>query len=465
MTTYEQSEFGATHNSYSGGVSRGSALGPIRCVELDFHDNGYDDFRDYRVGHGWPGDQTAFGDGNPTSPLLRDWLGLIRQWSVDHEGHVPITIVLDAKDDLTDNDEGGDLEDLNETLQSVLGGRLFTAEEFGSGPWPDVNDLKEKILCVLSGNEGTRVYYRWTRGSTPSIVVNTKGDVVLAYQSTAKDLRCWTGRVELLATGIQWRRRATYRWSTFPLSDPAVAINEDGWVVAVHGIAATSDFPTPVVESRVGRLQGDGGINWFSSDRYALGREPTVQITGDTVRSIFRKPSGSGRQVSRGRLDPQRRKVKWGKPKATTAAPFPRDVAQWESQTLRCAVGSLGEVTALLGAGTPQPVRFRQIAFSERQAGESSVYRPRRALPPSTGQQQNCNSGRPAGGARGQGLGIRHWRRDRPPRQHGRRRQAHRSAVHRLSGPVWGRDISGSHAVPCSYLAGSQLDLNASDAS
>jgi hypothetical protein len=377
MSTFERSEFGATHNSYSGGSRQSldaQLSGGVRCVELDFHDNGYDDFRDYRIGHGWPGDQVALGSGNPTNPLLRDWLGVIRQWSSHHPGHAPITIILDVKDDLTDNDLGGDLEDLNDTLRSALGTPLFTAEELGSGPWPEVTDLNDKILCVLSGNEGTRVYYRWTRGSAPAIGVNTRGDVVLAYESTARDLRCWTGRVELLTTGTQWRRRATYRWSAFPLRDPAVAINDDGWIVAVHGIDATADFPSPVVEGRVGHLQIDGRVDWYSSDRYALGQAPTVRLVGDTVQSIFRAPGGGGTRLSRGLLDRQGRQVRWADAISTDAQPYPRDTAQWQSQTLRCGVGALGVVTAGLDPGPQEPVRFRQLAFSERQAGESSEF-------------------------------------------------------------------------------------------
>ena len=107
MKRYSQCEFAATHNSYSG-KDRGSlsdqlAAG-IRCVELDFHDNGYEDFRDYRVGHMGPGAEVAAGHGNPLSPLLKDWLGAVSQWSLAHKGHTPITVVLDSKDDLTDND-------------------------------------------------------------------------------------------------------------------------------------------------------------------------------------------------------------------------------------------------------------------------------------------------------------------------------------------------------------------------
>jgi len=377
MSRFEESEFGATHNSYSGAL-RGSIeaqlSGGIRCVELDFHDNGYEDYRDYRLGHGWPGDQVALGGGNPLSPLLRDWLGVVAQWSSDHPGHAPVTVVLDVKDDLTDNEAGGDLEDLNQTLESVFGPRLFTPEQLGTGPWPDVSALRDRTLFVLSGRVGTRVYYRWTRGTGPSIAVNDGGDVVLAYQSTSGDLRCWTGRIALAATGIAWSRRGTYSWNSAPLSDAAIAINDDRWVVAVHTVDASPGFPAPVAESRVGRLQADGRVTWFSSERYAVGRAPTIRIDGDAVRSVLLTADGRGRRICHGRLDRQRRKIRWGKAKSTTTAPFPRDVAAWQSHDLRCAVGSLGEVTASVDPEPPVPVRFRQIAFLERQDGETSEF-------------------------------------------------------------------------------------------
>ena len=237
MAGYDVTRTRATHNSYSGGA-RGSLpqqldLG-VRCLELDFHDNCYGELKDYRVGHLTPGSEVACGNGNPDTFLLRDWLGTIRGWSDAHPGHTPITIVLDAKDDLTDNNKGGDLEDFNATLERVFGAKLYTRNEFdGAGAWPELAQLSDRILCVLSGNGSTRAAYRWAFGAAPAIAVNDGGTIAVAYQSTAGDLNCWTGTITA-PRDVTWRRKTTYALSNLGLSRPAIAISADGWLVAVH---------------------------------------------------------------------------------------------------------------------------------------------------------------------------------------------------------------------------------------
>src|SRR5206468_1626689 len=117
-------------------------------------------------------------------------------WSAANQGHGPITIVFDLKDDLTDNDDGGDLEDLNRTLMTAFGQRLFTRDEYDqrAGEWPDVAALRDRLLCVLSGDGSSRAAYRWAFGSAPAIGANADGDVVLLYRSTIGDLNCWSGK-------------------------------------------------------------------------------------------------------------------------------------------------------------------------------------------------------------------------------------------------------------------------------
>jgi hypothetical protein len=368
---YDLAQFGATHNSYSGG-RRGSLEGQlvagIRCVELDFHDNGYREYRDYRVGHVSPECEVAVGGGNPSGFLLRDWLSVIAAWSADHAGHGPITLVLDCKDDLTDNDDEGDLEDLNQTLESVFPLRLFSPGELGSGEWPDVEALKDRVLCVLSGHGGTRLFYRWTRGSSPAISVNANGAVVLVYQAAAKDLRCWTGRIDPFGGRIQWQRRGTYRWNAAPLSHPAVAMNDEGWVVAVHEVRPTPDFPSAVVESVVGRQQVDGRIAWFGTKRYALGRQPTVRMLGDDVRSIHLSPDGGEVRLCLGKLDRQAKTVEWGPSVDSDLPQFQKSSSRLQSKEVSC-VAEAGLIRATFDVGPSELVRFRQLAFVERQKG------------------------------------------------------------------------------------------------
>jgi hypothetical protein len=374
MSRYDNTLFPTTHNSYSGGA-RGTILEQldmgIRAIEFDFHDDGYSHVEDYRVGHLLPRGELALGGGNPTTPLLRDWLQAVSAWVAANPTATPITLILDSKDNLTDN-AAGDLEDFNLLLESVFGARLFTREQKGAGPWPDVEVLQGRVLCVLSGHQGTRASYCWTRGTAPAIAANAKGDVVLVYQSEAKDLRCWTGRIE--ASGpVVWRRRATYAWDSFPLSRPAVAVNDEGWVVAAHQIEATPEFPAAVVGLIVGRIQDDGRITWGTAERLAKGRAPSVEVSGDEVRLFYEALDG-GRQMSRrGTLTRKKRSVDWGKARASPkAATAPLERAKSGARELLCSEAG-GTISVVVDSGVPQPVRFRQVAFVEMQKGNDPL--------------------------------------------------------------------------------------------
>jgi hypothetical protein len=374
MGRYDEHEYAATHNSYSGG-SRGTLpsqlTARVRQVELDLHDNGYVDHQGYRVGHIWPGNEVDHSAGNPAGLLLQDWLAVINAWSSANAGHGPITVVFDVKDDLLDNDDGGDLEDFNLTLEAGFPGKLFTRDDYGLGPWPKVSALKDKVVCVISGDRGTRASYRWTRGSEPTIAGNANGDVVLAYLSTAGDLRCWTGKVDVAPGGMRWTRRMTYKWGT-GLSQPAIALSDDGWVVAVHAIAATPTFPAGVVEGCVGHLQEDGRILWFTSKRYDFGSAPSLEIEGDQVRAICGALTGGGRVLCRGLLDRKKRAVQWGKSRSTPKPPFPRDQGTSLGRVVQCAPGPAAVIQASVEQGAMQPVRYRQVAFVEEQKGDDA---------------------------------------------------------------------------------------------
>lgn len=373
MARYDLTRFRTTHNSYSGG-DRGSLprqldLG-IRCLELDFHDNGYERLADYRVGHLKPGGGVAFGNGNPETLLLRDWLGVIASWSDAHPGHGPLTVTLDVKDDLTDNDAGGDLEDLNGTLEAAFGAKLFTRDDRDrDGGWPDTDELRDRVLCVLSGHGSTRAAYRWAQGSEPAIAVNAGGAVVLAYVSTAGDLNCWTGTASRTGPRIDWRRKNTYGFGGLGLRQPAIVMDDEGWVVAAHAYGPPLGFQGPLLASRVGRLQDDGRIAWYGSDVFAQGRAPSLGFLGGEVLEVHTMWDGRRRQRVRGVLDRRRRKVEWQSPRATRAQPFARDGAAWEGREVVCGVDAAGAIRSGC-APHLHPVRFRQLAFVEEQEGD-----------------------------------------------------------------------------------------------
>ena len=152
--------FAGTHNSYSGG-SRGSILEQlergIRSLEFDFHDNDFRDYGDYRVGHHSPGGEVEHGNGNPRGDLLTDWLTVVANWSQRHTDHAPITMILDAKDNLRDNESriDGNLGNLNASLRSIFGDRIYTLPL--NDPWPSWSELRVKLfwycLAILRRDE------------------------------------------------------------------------------------------------------------------------------------------------------------------------------------------------------------------------------------------------------------------------------------------------------------------------
>jgi hypothetical protein len=342
------------------------------------------------------------GGGNPDTLLLRDWLSVVAAWSDANRGEAPVTIVLDAKDDLTDND-AGDLEDLNRTLEGVFGQRLFTRAEYDArGGWPDTDDLRGRVLCVLSGHGSSRAAYRWSVGSTPAIAINARGDVALAYRSPSGDLRAWTGSIDASASRIAWQRKSTYAFASQGVAEPALALSDDGWLVAAYSFGPRPGFPGPLVGSLVGHLEGDGRIRWHREGVPAQGRIPTLQIDGDEVLEIHTLSDGR-RQQARGSLNRRKRSVEWQKARATQAQPFARDAADWNGHQLRCAVDPSGFVGCSIDGRSLEPVRFRQLAFVEEQLHDADSMRDALFFGASAKDHEAIAD------ARGRGLVARAW--------------------------------------------------------
>jgi hypothetical protein len=372
MATYDVMRARASHNSYSGG-DRGSLIDQlnanVRCIEFDFHDNDFETIKDYRVGHLKPGAEVDHRPPNPPDDKLDSWLAVVNAWSIANPGHEPITIVLDAKDDLTDNDVA-DLEELNRRLEAMFGSRLFTREDFERhSSWPDVDDMRDKVLCVLSGNGGSRAAYRWSMGTTPAVGANKNGDVVMAYRSSTGEINCWAGRATEGEGAVAWLRKNTLAVSDIDLAEPAIKINDDGWVVAVYRFGPRPEMHGLMLASKTGHLK-DGRINWGKTHVLGDGMSPSLKIDGDDVELIYRNVDGTGRRLVTGVIDRTKRNINWKKPKDTQRASFPRDVADWTTHTIRVESDALGAIGCAIDGGAALPVRFRQILFVERQTGE-----------------------------------------------------------------------------------------------
>jgi hypothetical protein len=369
MARYDQVRFRATHNSYSGG-SRGSIeeqlRSGVRLIEFDFHAKGFTELQDFRVGHLKPGMEVARGHGNPDTLALRDWLEAVAGWS-NQNVHAPITIVFDSKNDLVSSDCGS-LAELNEELRAIFSAQLFTRDDYdAAGGWPDTSDMLNRIVCVLSGNGDTRASYRWAFGTQPAMSINSKGDVALVYRSTAGDLNSFLGRVED-SGAIVWQHKSTYCFSKLLLSEPAVSVNDNGWIVAAHRLEPPQGFIGSRLEYKVGRIGDDRRITWSEGGVFGQGETPRLTINGNEVRE--QHADSGGRRLFVGALKVQSRKVDWGKARRTQAAPPASDAAIYEGRTFTCGSDGGGAILCGVAGSELLPVRFPQLMFVEEQKGD-----------------------------------------------------------------------------------------------
>lgn len=365
----------ATHNSYSGGA-RGSIVaqldGGVRFLEFDVHDNGFGSLHDYQIGHDRPGDEVDHGGGNPASNSLRDWLAPIADWSARTPGHAGLVVLLDLKDDLTDNPSfaAGNLGAINTEIASAFGARLVSADPIGA-TFPSVGALRDKIACVLSGDAGTRLAYRRDVGHHPAVAMNASGQVVEVHDSGSGTLWYWTG-VYGADGRVAWRRHGRYDTGM----TPAVALADDGYLVEVH---RSEDAST--LWYHVGFLDADGDITWSPSRQYDTGVLPTLRFVdgGATVREIHRSQSNSQNWDWDGTLDRNTMTVSWNASTHGTTSDARFDVAN-------AAVGAAA-VAVYTGAdgGSPaqtlryatdrvsdERIRYVQTAFVEYQDGDGA---------------------------------------------------------------------------------------------
>lgn len=368
-TSFASAVFRSTHNSYSGDVdgAKGSITYQldhgVRFVEFDIHDNGYATGHDYGIGHNSPGDAVDHG-GNPASNNLRDWLSVVNQWSDAHPSAAPIVVMLDLKDDLTDNQSyaAGNLAALNDEITGVFGANLARARDNSS--LPSTDSLRGKVLTLLSGDAGTRAAYRRDTGSNPAVAINSRGQVVEVHDSGSGSLWYWTG---ILGSDgrVTWLRHGRYDSG----QTPAVALNDNGQLVEVHQSQSAT-----TLWSHVGQLGANGEITWSASKQYDNGVQPSVTLNGTTVREIHRSQSNAQNWTWNGVLTAD--SVTWSGNAKTSEPRFPTTTATAGGRTITVSTGadngSPGNTLRYATGAAAGRIAYPQTAFDEFQQGDSA---------------------------------------------------------------------------------------------
>lgn len=192
----------------------------MRFLEFDVH---APDGDDYRLGHAFPGHEVWRSDENPRSTDLSAWLHVVASWVRSHPTAAPVTIAIDMKSNLAARhsaSEGG-FAKLNRTLEDAFrGGLLVTPDEFArlgernGSQGPTVDDLRGRVVVVLSGNEASRCLYGWDVGKNPAIAMNDSGWIVEVHNSPTwpawrHGLWYWTGRRQSDGR-IRWHHHGRY---------------------------------------------------------------------------------------------------------------------------------------------------------------------------------------------------------------------------------------------------------------
>jgi hypothetical protein len=340
----------------------------VRFLEFDIHDNDYGTLHDYAVGHSSPGDLVDHA-GNPSSNALRDWLQLVDTWSDAHPSHAPIVVMLDLKDDLTDNTSyaAGNLAALDQELTDVFGTSLATAQTYPT-TLPSVDTLRGRVLPLLSGDGTTRAAYRRDVGSSPAVAMNNHGQLVEVHDSGDGTLWYWTGTYA--ADGrVTWSRHGRYDTG----KTPAIALNDSGQLVEVHQSQTAG-----TLWYHVGRLGADGEITWSPSAKYDNGVLPTVAFTdlaGTTVREIHQSQSTSQNWQWRGVVSGST--VAWSGNATTSDSRYTKANATAGGRSVSVWTGADGSTPAQTlrystGVVSGDRISYRQTAFDEYQDGDSA---------------------------------------------------------------------------------------------
>lgn len=150
----------AGHNSYeiSEFLTLKEALGTTQSIEIDFHGSGTNGRWEVRHANLFDGNHNNCGTGDDHFDICLDD---VIEWSNNNPNHEVITLFLDAKSGWNSS-TGRSTSDFDNLLSSTFGNKLFTPSDLKgtfltvraaaqANNWPLMNDLKGKIICVLTG--------------------------------------------------------------------------------------------------------------------------------------------------------------------------------------------------------------------------------------------------------------------------------------------------------------------------
>ena len=371
-TPYNLAYFKSMHNAYSGeerGTIHEQLDAGFRGLEFDIHDNEFANIGDYQLGHFSPGGEVERGHGNPSTVLLSDWLSHVKAWSSENQGHAPITITIDFKDDLTDNINhmNGSMDKLNDIFVSTLGNAIFAPMYF-AGEWPSVDELRNRFVLVLSGHEESRQLYKRDRGHHPAVAINDSGQVIEVHDSGSGSLWYWTGQMRSDGS-VEWKRHGRYDSG----QKPAIALNNDGWFVEVHQSESNT-----TLWYRTGQLDSDYNPVFQNSEQYDDGVEPTIRFTSknsSTLLEIHKSQSTGLHWDWSLTLNQISGEISWGA-HGQTSTPLhdkDRDSAVHWIEVLTEQHQNAGSDTLLYETRfDKERIRYPQIAFVEYQNNNST---------------------------------------------------------------------------------------------
>lgn len=127
----------------------------IRSLELDVRWNGTDFVMSHVPLVGNRATATDFG-------LALEEIAL---WSTAHEGHLPISIMVEVKSDYMFLDpslkawDGAASDAIDTLVESELGEALFTPDDLDGGDWPTVGELRDRVVLYFGDNEDVHAVY------------------------------------------------------------------------------------------------------------------------------------------------------------------------------------------------------------------------------------------------------------------------------------------------------------------